>query len=104
MGRVGSTLFRFRQRVLNPHAHLAGAPDEDKGPMQPQRTDTEACDGFEIGWGIVEDGRRIVVLTPKRHGIAIRQPIGFELELARALVANLQEQIARAEESQRPAN
>jgi hypothetical protein len=45
--------------------------------MEPQRADTEACDGFDIGWGIVTDGERILVLTPKRHGIAIRKPVGF---------------------------
>ena len=65
--------------------------------MEPQRINTDACDGFEIGWGITPEDRRILLMTTTRNGVAIGRPLGFQLELARSLVTQLQRNIALAE-------
>ena len=65
--------------------------------MEPQRIETDACDDFDVGWGITPDDRRIVLMIATRKGDAIGRPLGFQLELARSLVTQLQRNIALAE-------
>jgi len=65
--------------------------------MDPQRMNADACDGFEVGWGITPEDRRILLMTATRNGVAVGRPLGFQLDLARSLVTQLQRNIALAE-------
>jgi len=64
--------------------------------MDPQRIETDACDGFEVGWGVTPDDRRVVLMTATRNGVAVGRPLGFQLDIALALVAQLERTIAFA--------
>jgi len=65
--------------------------------MEPQRIETDACDGFEVRWGITPEDRRILLMTVMRNGVAVGCPLELQLDLARALVTQLQRYIALAE-------
>ena len=65
--------------------------------MQPLGIMTEACDAFEVGWGIDTNDQRLLMVTPKREGIRLGRPLGISLDLARSLVAQLERTIAIAE-------
>ena len=49
--------------------------------MEPQRIETGACDGFDVGWGMTSDDRRILLMTATRKGDAIGRPLGLQLDL-----------------------
>ena len=65
--------------------------------MDPQQIKTDACDGFEVGWGITPDNFRILLITPMRNGVSIGRPLGVQVDRARSLVTQLQRNIALAE-------
>lgn len=65
--------------------------------MEPQQINTDACNGFEVGWGITPDGRRILLVTATQDGGAVGCPLGLSVELAGSLVMRLQRYIALAE-------
>ena len=62
------------------------------------------CDRIEIGWGILPDRRRMVILKPTFQDQPIGRPFGLSVEAARIFLNQLQQQIEQAETSQRPAN
>ena len=63
----------------------------------PQRISTDVCDGFEIGWGITPDNRRVLLLTPTREGRVLGPPLSINFDTARIVVSRLQSTIAFAE-------
>ena len=65
--------------------------------MDPQQIKTDACDGFEVGWGITPEDLGILLMTPTRNGVSIGRPLGFQVDRARSLVTQLQRNIALAE-------
>ena len=62
------------------------------------------CDRVEIGWGILPDRRRMMILKPTFQGQPIGPPFGLPVEAARIFLNELQRQIEQAETSQRPMN
>ena len=71
---------------------------------QGEEVNANACDRIELGWGILPDGRRIVILKPTLRGQVVGRPFGLPVEVARILLNDLQQQVEQAEASQRPAN
>ena len=69
---------------------------------QGEEVTASACDRVEIGWGILPDRRRIMILKPTLQGRAIGQTFGLSVEAARIFLSELQRQIEQAETSQRP--
>jgi hypothetical protein len=69
---------------------------------QGEEVTASACDRVEIGWGILPDRRRILILKPTLQGRAIGQTFGLSVEAARIFLNELQRQIEQAETSQRP--
>ena len=65
--------------------------------MQPLGIMTEACDEFEVGWGIDSSDQRLLIVTVKRDDIPLGRPLGISLDLARSLVVQLERTIAIAE-------
>jgi len=71
---------------------------------QGEEVNANSCDRIEVGWGILPDRRRIVILKPMSQGQAVGAPFGLPVEAARIFLIQLQQQIEQAETSQRPAN
>ena len=71
---------------------------------QGEEVNANSCDRIEVGWGILPDRRRIVILKPTLQGQAVGAPFGLPVEAARMFLSQLQQQIEQAETSQRPAN
>lgn len=71
---------------------------------QGEEVTASTCDRIEIGWGILPDRRRMVILKPTLRGQAIGSPLGFSVEVARTFLNEFQQQIEQAEMSLRPAN
>ncbi len=65
--------------------------------MEPQLIETDTCDGFEVRWGITPEDRHILLMTATRNGVVVGCPLGLQLDIARALVNQLQRNIALAE-------
>lgn len=65
--------------------------------MQPLGMITEACDAFEVSWGIDPNDQRLLIVTPKREDNALGLPLGISLDLARSLITQLERTIAIAE-------
>ena len=58
---------------------------------------TKGCDLVEIGWGIMPDGRKVVILKPTWEGDIVAGPVGLELPVAQKLLKELAQQIEKAE-------
>ena len=71
---------------------------------QGEEVNANNCDRIEIGWGILPDRRRMVILKPTFQDQAIGPPFGLSVEAARVFLNQLQQQIEQAETSQRPVN
>jgi len=55
--------------------------------MEPQLIRTDACDGFEVRWGITPENRHILLMTVTRSGVVVGMPSGFAIG-SRARVSN----------------
>ena len=71
---------------------------------QGEQVSASTCDRIEIGWGILPDRRRMVILKPTFQDQPIGLPFGLSVEAARIFLDELQQQIEQAETSQRPTN